>query len=58
MKEPKTYEAAFAELQEILNQVQNPETGVDELEKKMDRARQLIAWCRDRLRGLEEKLEG
>lgn len=56
MKKPDSYEAAYAELQEILQIIQNPESGIDDLAEKMARAQELLDFCRKKLRNLEETL--
>ena len=50
------YAAAQAELEEILNAVENPETAIDDIDAKVKRADELIKACREYLRGAEERL--
>ncbi|MCB0705110.1 MAG: exodeoxyribonuclease VII small subunit [Saprospiraceae bacterium] len=57
MKKLTSYEAAYAELQEILQQVQDADTGLDDLEKYMERANVLVEFCKTKLRSLESKLD-
>ena len=52
-----TYEKAFAELQQILQDLQNEAVGMDELGGKIERANALIAFCRERLRATEAEIE-
>lgn len=52
-----TYEKAFAELQQILQDLQNEAVGMDELGEKIERANVLISFCRERLRTAEAKIE-
>ncbi|MFZ4632894.1 MAG: exodeoxyribonuclease VII small subunit [Saprospiraceae bacterium] len=52
-----TYEEAFAELQRIVEAVQSEEIGIDELAAYTQRANELIAWCKERLRQVEASLE-
>ena len=55
---PTTYEAAFAELQAILRDLQDDTVSVDDLAVKVARAGVLIQFCRERLRTAEVALEG
>lgn len=57
-KDEKTpaYEAAFAELQQLLAELQSDTIGIDELAAKIERAKTLIHLCRERLRQTEESL--
>ncbi|HMQ46700.1 MAG TPA: exodeoxyribonuclease VII small subunit [Saprospiraceae bacterium] len=48
-----SYEAAMSELQEIVARLQDGRTGIDDLEKELTRASQLIQWCREKLRDTE-----
>ncbi len=52
-----TYESAFQELQEITAQLQQGLTGIDELSGKAVRAAELLAFCKEKLRGTEENLQ-
>ena len=44
-----TYTAAFEELKEIVDQLENDSISVDELTEKMKRATVLMKICRDKL---------
>lgn len=52
-----TYEAAAAELNQILTALKNEEVTVDELAEKVERASQLILFCKKKLTVTEEKVE-
>ncbi len=52
-----TYESAFQELQEIVAQLQQGGTGMDELAAKAARAAELIAFCREKLRTTTENTQ-
>lgn len=58
MTPPESYAAAQTELAAILEQLQSPDVRVDDLARHVERAQELIAWCKARLRVSEEKLEG
>ncbi len=51
-----TYTAAYAELQQIVSEVQDETTDLDELTAKIARATELIRFCRERLRLTEEEV--
>ncbi len=51
-----TYESAMSELQSIVNEVQSEQIGMDELSRKIKRAADLIAFCRNKLRVTEAEL--
>ncbi|MCW5923953.1 MAG: exodeoxyribonuclease VII small subunit [Saprospiraceae bacterium] len=54
--EPLTYASAFAELQQIVRDLQDETVGIDELTAKIARAAELIRFCRERLRMTEEEI--
>ena len=49
-----TYEEALSDLQKILTDLQNEQTSIDDLAAKSKRASELVAYCREKLRGIEE----
>lgn len=51
-----SYEAAFAELQEIMSALQNEEISVDSLSEKVHRASELLKFCHDKLRDTEKEV--
>lgn len=51
-----TYEVAYAELQEIMEQLQHQEVSIDELEERVKRATELIRFCTEKLRGAERNI--
>lgn len=57
-KQPEqlTYESAFAELQQIVRDLQDEAVGIDELSAKIARAAELVRFCRERLRMTEEEI--
>ncbi len=56
--EELTYEQALEELQTIVRELQENKVGIEALSQRVERARRLIHFCRNRLRGTEERLEG
>lgn len=57
MKQKFEYTKAVEELEAIAAKVENSETGIDDIDKYMKRSQELIAACRDYLRGAREKLD-
>ena len=51
-----TYVSAMAELQEITRDLEDNRVPVDELAQRVGRARELLAWCRDKLRNTEAEV--
>lgn len=57
MKESFDYTKAMEELEAIATKVEDPQTGIDDIDKYMKRSSELIEACRGYLRGVREKLE-
>lgn len=51
-----TYEKAMARLEELVRQVENNETGIDCLAQQLKEARQLLAFCKERLYATDEEI--
>ena len=51
-----TYTEAVAELEQLLAQLREVPSDIDQLHSRVARAEQLLAACRDKLRGAEEGL--
>ena len=51
------FESAYAELQAIVEDIQNENTPLETLETKIARAGELIAFCKERLRTVGEAVE-
>jgi exodeoxyribonuclease VII small subunit len=56
-KEKISYTAAFEELQQIVNEIEEGEISVDELSKKVKRATELIRICKTKLTSTEEDVQ-
>lgn len=52
----KSYDRAFAELQQILEELQGDEVSIDKLSVKIKKATTLLATCKGRLREVETEL--
>lgn len=57
MKEEFDYTKAVEELESIAAKVEDPNTGIGDIEKHIKRSQELIEACRAYLRGAREKLE-
>jgi exodeoxyribonuclease VII small subunit len=55
-KEKINYDTAVAEIEEILEKIEEENLGVDELAEKVNRVSQLLKICRDRLLASEEQI--
>ena len=58
MEEKFDYGKAVKELEAIAARVENPETGIDEIDECIKRAESLLEACRAYLRGAREKMDG
>ena len=56
MKEIK-YEAALAELQTIVNKMENDELDIDQMSEQLERAQELIKLCKDKLTKTDEEIK-
>ena len=52
-----SYDKSLVELQEIIEEINSGEIGIDNLEKKVKRARELLKGCQDKLRSTEKEIE-
>lgn len=52
----ESYESAAEELNTLVKQLENDEISVDELAIKLERAAELIKYCREKLRTTEKKV--
>ena len=58
MTEKFDYAKAVEELEAIAAKVEEPKTGIDDIDKYIKRSEELISACREYLRGVREKVEG
>jgi exodeoxyribonuclease VII small subunit len=56
-KKKLTYKEAVAEIEEILEKLENEELDVDELAAKVKRVSQLLKFCKDKLSGTEKEIQ-
>ncbi len=52
-----TYEEAYRELENILLQLQEEDVSMENLPDLVQRAGELVDYCREKLRSIEEKVE-
>jgi len=52
----QTYESAYAELQQIVQDLQGEMVDIDDLALKIERAQELVRFCRERLRQVETEV--
>lgn len=57
MKEKFNYNETVAELEKIAARVEDPATGLDEIERLIRQSDELIGRCREYLRTVREKTE-
>lgn len=50
------YAKAIEELEAIAAKVEDPKTGIEDIDKYIKRSEELVTACRDYLRGAREKL--
>ena len=51
-----TFDAAFAELEKIIKQIEGETIPLDDLAEKVKEAKSLIRFCEEKLRGIETQL--
>ena len=51
------YKKAVETLEKILAKVEDPATGIDDIDKYVRQAEELTSRCRDYLRGVREKVD-
>lgn len=57
MEQKFDYSKAIEELEAIAAKVEDPMTGIEDIDKYIKRSEELISACRDYLRGVREKVE-
>ena len=57
MEQELKYEAAFAELQQIVRKMENDELDIDQLSEQLKRAQALIKLCKDKLTKTDEEIK-
>ena len=57
MKERFDYAKAVEELEAIAAKVEDPQTGIDDIDRYIRRSEELVTACREYLRGARAKLD-
>lgn len=57
MKEQKTYEEVFASLEKLVTAIEDPKRDLPAVAADVRKALELLAWCREYLRGDREKMD-
>ena len=57
MEQKFDYSKAIEDLEAIAAKVEDPKTGIEDIDKYIKRSEELISACRDYLRGVREKVE-
>lgn len=57
MEQKFEYRKAIEELEAIAAKVEDPKTGIDDIERYIRRSEELVAACREYLRGARQALE-
>ena len=57
MEERFDYAKAVEELEAIAEKVEDPQTGIDDIDRYIRRSKELLEACRAYLRGAREKME-
>ena len=56
MNQEQKYEAAFAQLQEIVRKMESDEYSIDEIAVQLKEAQRLIKFCKDKLTKTEQEI--
>ncbi len=57
MDKQKKYEEVYAELEALVKKIEDPERDLSAIGADVKKAMELIAWCRDYIRGNEAEIE-
>jgi len=57
-KKTMTYESALKELKEVLDDLREEMISIDDMTTKVKRAKELIEFCKNKLRKVGDDLEG
>ena len=57
MEKLRKYEEVFAELEALVKIIEDPERDLSAIGTDVKKAMDLIAWCRDYIRGNEEEID-
>ena len=57
MAKKRDYTTSKKKLEEIIEEIENSDVTIDDLSKKVKEARELIEWCKLKLRSTQEELD-
>lgn len=57
MSEKITFDKAYAAIEEIVQQIESESIPLDELAEKVKKAKELLAFCNEKLRSIEAELK-
>ena len=57
MDKQKKYEEVYAELEALVKKIEDPARALSAIGADVKKAMELIAWCRDYIRGNEAEIE-
>ncbi|MBQ7575740.1 MAG: exodeoxyribonuclease VII small subunit [Bacteroidales bacterium] len=57
MDKEQKYEEVFAELEKLVEKIEDPERDLTSLRADIEKALEMIKWCRDYVRGNSEEIE-
>lgn len=57
MTDKMTFDKAYAEIEMIVGQIENEAIPLDQLAEKVKRAKELIAFCNEKLRNIEAEIK-
>jgi exodeoxyribonuclease VII small subunit len=52
----KTFDAAYTELQKIVDQLQSEDVSIDKLSTQIKKATDLVKFCKSKLRNVEDEI--
>ena len=55
--EEKKYEEVFAELEKLIEKIEDPGRDLSSLRADIEKALEMIKWCRDYVRGTSKEIE-
>lgn len=57
MAEERKYEELFAQLEQLVSEIEKPERSLESISKDVSKALELISLCRECLKGDKEKID-
>lgn len=57
MAKKQSFDKAYEELQSIVEKLQNDDSSIDNLSTQLKKAKELVSFCKTRLREIEEDID-